>query len=593
MPLFGRPDIEKLRARGNVDALIKALQHRDWTIRQAAVVALQQIGDPRAVDALVAALQDQTFNVQRSAATALGFIGTQQDDATLRARVVGPLVDTLQKADGKLRAAAAEALHKFGWQPNGDELWVAYWIGRGQWDQCVEIGAPAIEPLIASLSDWDASIRRSAATALGQIGSGLDNAELRARVVDALSSLLDNEDVCQDVARALGEIGDSRATEPLIAVLESPYSSARGNAARALGDIGDVRAAAPLVRAAFSDHNEAVREAAATALVRLGAPSVGPVLGRLGPHHQAHVFELLVRIGAPAVQSLLAALVDYDNELGASRALGQIGEPAVEPLIAALRRENYGARGQVASVLGEIGDARAVEPLIAAVRDGDPIHDKAASALAKIGEPAVEPLLAAVSDDTPSVQQDVIRALGEIGDKRSVEPLIAVLETDEPSVRATAALALGKIGDARAVEPLVAALQKEQISADNAIAALGRIGGSQAVEPLIAILENEPDRSRRWDIVKALVGIADAQGISPRVLVREKPEPVRLCLQWQQWQSGSAGMCNQCGRIIPLSSAKVDRPSWDMDLELGRYYYCPFCYESRLSGPFGGFIQPD
>lgn len=68
----------------------------------------------------------------------------------------------------------------------------------------------------------------------------------------------------------LGEIGDDRAVEPLIKILENEWwESARGEAAEALGKIGDIRAIGPL-KQALNDRYEEVRRKAAKALDRRG-----------------------------------------------------------------------------------------------------------------------------------------------------------------------------------------------------------------------------------------------------------------------------------------------------------------------------------
>jgi len=50
-----------------------------------------------------------------------------------------------------VRWTAADALDKIGWHPSQDESGAAYWVVRGTWDKCIDIGAPAIRPLIAAL----------------------------------------------------------------------------------------------------------------------------------------------------------------------------------------------------------------------------------------------------------------------------------------------------------------------------------------------------------------------------------------------------------------------------------------------------------
>jgi HEAT repeat protein len=80
-----------------------------------------------------------------------------------------------------------------------------------------------------------------------------------------------DEHIRTDAAWALGQIGDPRAVEPLIAILRRGPSSARQTAAWALGQIGDPRAVEPLV-SALNYGNDFVLQAAAQALGKLGHP---------------------------------------------------------------------------------------------------------------------------------------------------------------------------------------------------------------------------------------------------------------------------------------------------------------------------------
>ncbi len=75
MPFFRKPNIEKLKAKNNVEGLIKALRYKDPGVCDSAASALAQIGEP-AVPALIEALRDENWKVRRSAASALGEIGT-------------------------------------------------------------------------------------------------------------------------------------------------------------------------------------------------------------------------------------------------------------------------------------------------------------------------------------------------------------------------------------------------------------------------------------------------------------------------------------------------------------------------------------
>ena len=58
MPLFGRPNIEKLKQERDVKGLIKALGHRDPEIRRHVTDALVELEEPRAVEPLIGILKN-------------------------------------------------------------------------------------------------------------------------------------------------------------------------------------------------------------------------------------------------------------------------------------------------------------------------------------------------------------------------------------------------------------------------------------------------------------------------------------------------------------------------------------------------------
>ena len=63
-------------------------------------------------------------------------------------------------------------------------------------------------------------------------------------------------------AGALGQLGDARAVEPLIAALADRDSAVRVSAAGALGQLGNAQAVEPLI-AALADRDSDVRVSAA------------------------------------------------------------------------------------------------------------------------------------------------------------------------------------------------------------------------------------------------------------------------------------------------------------------------------------------
>jgi len=180
--LFGPPNVDRMRDRGDVEGLIETLGYqKDPEVRKAAAAALGRIGDVRAVEPLVAALQDEDDWVGGQAALALGSTGDP--------RAVSPLIAALREGQRLTRSAAADALGSIGdaravgplIDALGDspaDMYAAKALG--------EIGdARAVGPLISALEDGDRTLRAAGADALGRLGD--------ARAVDALKRLLEDE----------------------------------------------------------------------------------------------------------------------------------------------------------------------------------------------------------------------------------------------------------------------------------------------------------------------------------------------------------------------------------------------------------------
>jgi HEAT repeat protein len=342
MGLFGPPNVDRLEAKRDIKGLVKALEYRNKALKYRkgkrvciwAADALAKIGDPSAVEPLIAALKDSDSEVRGSAAHALGKIAdplaAEPLIAALGDKRCGPL------GAGNVCDAAAIAL--------------------------VEIGAAAVEPLIAALKNSDSEVRSSAADALGEIGDS--------RAVEPLVAALDVTDwsVHRRVAAAL----DKLAWSPDRGAAGATYWAARGVSNKCV-EIG-ASAVKPLI-AALDDEDWKVRNAAAEALGRIGDPSaVTPLIiafrkGSIGP-------EALGQIGDPrAAESLISVLGDaryFPGLQAVVEALAQTGDPrAVEPLITALKLGSGSIGWAIARALGVMGDARAIPALEAAASSED------------------------------------------------------------------------------------------------------------------------------------------------------------------------------------------------------------------------------
>ena len=335
MGLFGPPNVEKMRAKGNVMGLIKALGYqKDWQTGLAAASALGELKDGRAVEPLVAVLKDGYYLQRETAARALGEIGDARavaplvavlgdDYSTVRgaasqalvrigAHAVEPLVAALKDSDSDVRVAAAQGLAGIGLPPDlRTQAWHA--VILGDWERAIALGSVAVEPFFAALRDSDEDVRKAAAQGLAGIGLSPDPRAL------ALHAVILGE---WERAIALGSV----AVEPLVAALKDGHYPQRAAAARALGEIGDARAVEPLV-AALKDSSWHVRKAAAQALGEIGdARAVKPLVPLLkdsSSYVQEAAAQALVRIGPDAaVKLLVAALKDFRSSVRREAASG-------------------------------------------------------------------------------------------------------------------------------------------------------------------------------------------------------------------------------------------------------------------------------
>jgi hypothetical protein len=167
MPLLGLPNIEKLKQKGDVKGLFKALNHKDPLIRLNAEKALNELATGDVEPIISAALYASNADTRRWGMEALRKRGT----AGVTAR--------LHDNDALVREEAAEVMGKLG-------------------------DIQAVEPLISVLEDEDeeVSVRACAAQSLGERGD--------ARALQPLIAALDDDEVVQaGAAYGLGELGDT------------------------------------------------------------------------------------------------------------------------------------------------------------------------------------------------------------------------------------------------------------------------------------------------------------------------------------------------------------------------------------------------
>lgn len=242
-----------MKAEKDIKGLIKALDHNDSHIKEAAAEAVIDELGVNAVELLIAEFRNPQRGRGDGICRALKKIGNS---------AVSPLITALKDTDNKVRSSAAYALGKSGVVGplinalKDPDIQVRYGVlsALGTMASSYALSKTGVvEPLIDLLKDPDSKIRSSAAYVLGKTKD--------ARVLDPLFTALSDSDenVRCTVAKALAyddlNIRDTpRWMEPLITALNDSNSHVRRYAAVALGEIGDTRAVEPLVEARRKAH---------------------------------------------------------------------------------------------------------------------------------------------------------------------------------------------------------------------------------------------------------------------------------------------------------------------------------------------------
>ncbi len=364
----------------------------------------------------------------------------------------------------------------------------------------LELGPAAAGSLIRLLASEDTMLRMTAVRVLSRMDQTVDEALFQALRDDrwkvrvaAVSVLAHHKSdvvvthllpILKDPhpagrsasARALGRIGDARATDGLIPLMRDTQRVVRKSAVTALGQIGDPRAVVALT--ATIEDDDTVKREVAIALARIGQPAVQPLAAIVGDKtrtpssRQAAALALREIAATKTVPSIAAsgsalgvALRDENTIVrqAAADALVVIGQPVVDVVRTALLGAHHPVvRAKAAEILGRSGSAttwyaEAVDALVLALDDREEsVRTAVRKALVRIHNIAFQQLVAALEDSSAIRRSGASQVLGEIGHQGAISPLETRLALEEDSsVRAsmTAALAILKSKPQRRFPP--------------------------------------------------------------------------------------------------------------------------------------------
>jgi HEAT repeat protein len=217
-----------------LEVLTEALGDTDEGVRLEAVKAFTVIGGRASIKPLVAVLNDTSERVSSAAANALNTLPAddERDRAGIRIKVAKALANVrgcgaiklltsiLNDPNEGVSVEAAKAFDMLGWTPSNSYDRALWAIRLGRYDEAARQGHVAVPLLLAELRRINPHVLVSSIqsdtiiAALGKVRG--DSA------VDCLvPALLDpDESIRIGAAKALGDIGGSRAVEALIATLQ-------------------------------------------------------------------------------------------------------------------------------------------------------------------------------------------------------------------------------------------------------------------------------------------------------------------------------------------------------------------------------------
>jgi HEAT repeat protein len=261
------------RNRNAVPALLEALQGEFFTVRSRSALALGKLGDPKAIQPLIGLLKDPEDEVRIAACLALGtFRDPSTFDDITNILLDDPKIEVRQAAARALGNTAHPAALPYLMEALHDPFW---WYEReyaaGELLAAIRmIGSEAVEPLIEALRDKEGTVRKFAATLLGQIRDpraieplgmalydlhhevGKTSADslalFGAPALEILVEALSHPEMWIRIhaVQALSRIKDPRVTPVLVQMLNDPEREVKKQVIHCLGELKDPRAASAL-----------------------------------------------------------------------------------------------------------------------------------------------------------------------------------------------------------------------------------------------------------------------------------------------------------------------------------------------------------
>lgn len=460
--------LEAAPAADKIKACLEFLNSPDSETRIMAASTLQDCRETFIIPSLVAALGDTEIRVVQIASSRLLFSDY---------RSAGPFLQLAESPDAQRRRMAAEAFKKI--QDPG-----------------------AIDMQIRMLKDASQEVRILAIEGLARFRN-------EPGVLDALAGLMDDPDekIRHMGFKWLSIANDTRAIQPLLAMLKSDNSAKRAEAVNSLRNfMGN------------PDILQALMDAAAAGDAEL----------------RKHIISCFAYVEGPRISSFVANYIkDEDVEVRMQAALrmsnyGKPGEFAgnadlLEALNECLKSEDTDIRLRAVRGLVALGDTQAKRRIIELFKDEKQfIRSEALIALRQLGDKEHRELVLELIDD-PSygVRNNVVEYLDH-HDERNREIFARMLADTSENVRVTVGRKLQYMNDKRGTDALLEELIVNRSGA--AASALGASKDPRVFDALMTALKSDR-QDLRWSAAHALGFVGDARAIEPLLEVLNESDP--------------------------------------------------------------------
>ncbi|HEX4354328.1 MAG TPA: HEAT repeat domain-containing protein [Polyangiales bacterium] len=510
---IGSPDAEAAKP-----ALLAALSNADVNDRSQVVWALAVLKEPSAADAILQEFvkgvwqkQDdfdpkiitEAIGIERLSSPEL----TNNSEKPVRALVAMALSEA---ASPKVVPALVRMIKRPDEDPEVIRAAVAG-IGRA--------GDPSAAADLFALMTQRADMRQSVLDALGRSTAAPQLATLLGQAKDATTK--------RDLVRLLRKTFDPRSADAFAALVADSDEDVRNECAQGLAELGDARAVPPLLEQAKGDSDDTANDAL-DALRQLGNPTAGPGLMPLFKEFPGRKAAIMRALGT---SHYLPAGPDLQKELkgddvgAAAKAIAQMPYDKAYPvLVGMLKRDKkvdfsrpsvvsemaYRNRFEAVQALAYFGrpDPKAVKEMVTIIED--PQDDArlgmaAGAALGQIADESVQEMMVGKVAD-PKLEERVrtayVNGIWRKPNPNLAPKLLVLFSGPTPGgVKLAAALAIGYSGSPATDDALLKLLVDPNNRRYAAIA--GTLGGSDAVAH--KILEVLPEDRDAEEILRGAV----------------------------------------------------------------------------------------